>query len=327
MKNKNIIQFFLATLLLISVSFGAALAGEYPEKPITLIINVKPGGSHDLNARVISSVIPGYLGQPMILKFMPGASGQTGTAAAIRAKPDGYTLLYSSNYADTIIPLIEDLPYDTIESLVTVARNNYAAALVFVLADKPWKTLEEMLEYGKENPGKLKYCHAGNWGPLFVPMASVFSEAGVDAKFIPYHGGGPALQGTLAGDCDFSSAFPSVIISLYQAGKVRILANLADKRHKDFPEVPAITEIGYKPFEMHRIFLVSRKTPEDRIKVLREAFRKINGDKSLKKLMAKLGENMEWMDGPEYERLRLQLSNHYVNLIEEITGERPSRKK
>ncbi|CAN0495985.1 unnamed protein product, partial [Discosporangium mesarthrocarpum] len=81
---------------------GAIAADDYPDKAITLIIPLGAGGSHDLNARVFTSIIPQYLGQPMVVKLMPGASGQTGTAAAARARPDGYTLLFTHNYFDQL---------------------------------------------------------------------------------------------------------------------------------------------------------------------------------------------------------------------------------
>jgi tripartite-type tricarboxylate transporter receptor subunit TctC len=104
------------------VFFGASttLADNYPSKPITLIIPLGAGGSHDLNSRVFTSVIPTYLGQAMVVKLMPGAGGQTGTAAAIKAKPDGYTLIFTHNYIDQLQPLIEKLPYDPITDLKAI---------------------------------------------------------------------------------------------------------------------------------------------------------------------------------------------------------------
>jgi len=113
MKTKNIFRFLLVFLFLVSLSLSTAMAGDYPEKPITLIIPLGAGGSHDLNARVFTSVIPTYLNQAIIIKLMPGAGGQTGTAAAVRAKPDGYTLLFTHNFIDQLQPLVEKLPYDT----------------------------------------------------------------------------------------------------------------------------------------------------------------------------------------------------------------------
>ncbi|HSR72595.1 MAG TPA: tripartite tricarboxylate transporter substrate-binding protein, partial [Kiloniellales bacterium] len=114
---------FAAAAMTLGLGTSGALA-EYPEKPITLIVPLGAGGSHDRNARVFTSVIPEYLGNAMIVKLMPGASGQTGTAAAANAKPDGYTLLFTHNYFDQLQQHVTKLPYDTMEDFVSVAQLN-----------------------------------------------------------------------------------------------------------------------------------------------------------------------------------------------------------
>ena len=98
MKLKTLAGALVALALVVGFCAAPALAQEYPSKPITLILPLGAGGSHDLNARVFTSIIPTYLGQPIVVKLMPGASGQRGTAAAARARADGYTLLFSHNY-------------------------------------------------------------------------------------------------------------------------------------------------------------------------------------------------------------------------------------
>lgn len=164
MKSRSIAKLALGLLLACGVGMPTASAQSYPEKPITLIIPLGAGGSHDLNARVFTSVIPTYLGQPIIVKLMPGAGGQIGTSAAAKAEPDGYTLLFSHNYIDQLQQFVQKLPYDPTKDLVTIARLNYAPGAIVVRADAPWKTLPEMLDYGRKNPGKLKFAHSGNWG-------------------------------------------------------------------------------------------------------------------------------------------------------------------
>jgi tripartite-type tricarboxylate transporter receptor subunit TctC len=322
MSRKLIFRFLLVGVILVFVSSGTALAAGYPSKPITMIIPLSAGGSHDLNARVFTSIIPEYLGQPVVVKLMPGAGGQTGTAAAVRAKPDGYTLIFTHNYIDQLQPLIEKLPYDTTKALVTVWRLNYAPPIVFVRSDKPWKTLEELLDYGRKNPGKLQFAHSGNWGATFTPGAIMLSKAGVNAQFIPYKGGGPAMAAILAGDADFHLAFPSVVLPHAKAGKVRLLAVAGDKRLKEIPEVRCFKELGFQGGVMERIIMAPRKMPEDRLVILRQAFRKLYDDKTFKNMMGKLAENMESMDGPEYEKLRAEQKKEYTELVERITGEK-----
>ena len=92
-------------------SFTGIVKADYPEKPITMVIPFGPGGSHDLNARVFTSIVPQYLGNAIIVKLVPGASGQTGTAMVAQAKPDGYTLLFTHNYVDQLQHHVKKLPY------------------------------------------------------------------------------------------------------------------------------------------------------------------------------------------------------------------------
>jgi tripartite-type tricarboxylate transporter receptor subunit TctC len=113
------------TLLFSAVAMVATLGSvtvqaKYPEKPVTLIIPLGAGGSHDMNARVFTSVIPEFIGNAMIVKLMPGASGQKGTARAIKSRPDGYTLLFTHNFIDQLQRHVEKLPYDTLKELRTV---------------------------------------------------------------------------------------------------------------------------------------------------------------------------------------------------------------
>ena len=294
-------------------------AAQYPEKPITLIIPLGAGGSHDLNARVFTSILPEYLGQPVVVKLMPGASGQTGTAAAAQAPADGYTLLFSHNYFDQLQQHIVDLPYDPTEDFVTVARLNTAPLSVVVRADSEWTSLEQLFAWAKDNPGQLKFGHSGQWGAVMVPGAQLLQQAGVSASLTPFQGGGPALQALLAGDVDFTLAFPSVIEG--QGDKLRVLASAGEQRL--YADVPTLRELGYEQDigVMHRIVLAPRGTPEDVLATLRDAFAQLPEDKTYVGLMSRLGEDpTTYMDGVAYEERRPQQSEAFARLIETFKG-------
>jgi len=294
-------------------------AAQYPEKPVTLIIPLGAGGSHDLNARVFTSILPEYLGQPMVVKLMPGASGQTGTAAAAQAPADGYTLLFSHNYFDQLQQHIVELPYEPTEDFVTVARLNTAPLSVVVRSDSEWTSLEQLFAWAKENPGQLKFGHSGQWGAVMVPGAQLLQQAGVSASLTPFQGGGPALQALLAGDVDFTLAFPSVIEG--QGERLRVLASGGEARL--YPDVPTLRELGYEQDigVMHRIVLAPRGTPEDVLGTLREAFAQLPEDTTYVNLMARLGEDpATYMDGAAYEERRPQQSEAFEQLIESFKG-------
>ncbi len=324
MPSSRIIVTFFATILL--SGFGVIASADensdpYPTRPITLIIPFSAGGSHDLNARIFSSIIPTYLGQPVIVKLMPGAGGQTGTAASIRAKPDGYTLLFSHNYIDQLQPHVESLPYDTSKDLVTVWRLNRAVPMLYVRDDSPFESVQQLVDYGKANPGKLVFSNSGKWGFSFTTGAIMLASSGLSVKFVPYKGGGPSKAAILSGDADFTFAPVSSLSDLYAAGKIRILGVAGSERLESFPEVPSFKELGFSSIgtSMDRIVMAPRGTPEYRIKKMREAFRQLYTDKTFKRLMKRMNENTDFMDGADYEKLRTTQSAEYLDLVNKLT--------
>ncbi len=317
MKRRQLATLAAVTLAAAAITAGPALADEYPEKPITLVVPLGAGGSHDLNARVFTSVIPAYLGQAVIVKLMPGASGQTGTAAAASARPDGYTLLFTHNFFDQLQPHVKKLPYDTNKDFKSVVRLNYAVPSIVVRSDSEWQSVDDLIAAAKASPGKIKFGHSGNWGALMVPGAQFMSEAGISLTLVPHKGGGPAMQALLAGDVDFTMAFPSVIGA--QGDKLRTLASFGDTRL--FDGVPTLEELDYDVDAglMNRIVLAQTGVPAERMRKLQDAFAKMQEDKTYKRLMKRLGENTDLMMGADYDKVRMKQYDDYGKLVKAIT--------
>jgi tripartite-type tricarboxylate transporter receptor subunit TctC len=301
-----------------ALAIGAypALAQNFPDKPLTMIIPYGAGGSHDITARLMTSVLPQYLGQPVVVQLMPGASGQTGTTAAAQAAADGYTLVYTHNFADQLLPQVNKLPYEPSKDFVTIARPSSATSAIVVRKDSQFKTLKDLIDYGKANPGELRFGHSGNWGSIMTPGALLLAKEGVKAKFVPYQGGGPVLQGLLAGDVDFSFAFPAVVSS---QPELRPLAVLGDEKVLG-PDVPTTTELGYPELGpvglLHRIVLVRSDVPADRIEKLRSAFDELSKDPTYIRLMKQVGEDpATYLKGTDYEPLRAQQAKLYSELV------------
>lgn len=314
-KTRNAILAFAAAL---GLANGAAVADTYPDRPITMIIPLGAGGSHDLNARVITSVLPQILGQPVVVQLMPGAGGQTGTAAAAAAPADGYTLLFTHNFIDQLQQFVTTLPYSPNEDFVAVSRPNTAQPVLVVRKDSPFQTFEQLVENAKANPGQLRFGHSGNWGAFMVPGLALMQEVGADVTLIPYQGGGPVIQALLAGDIDFTFAFASVL-----AGQdLRPLLVIGDE--KLIEGVPTTTELGYASVSnigvMHRVVLAPAGTPEDRLEILRQAFSKLNDDPTYKQLISRLGENSAMMGGAEYNQVREEQAERYKALVASFGG-------
>ncbi|WP_341861274.1 tripartite tricarboxylate transporter substrate-binding protein [Gymnodinialimonas sp. 57CJ19] len=149
---------------------GAMAQSEYPERPITMVISLGAGGSPDLNARVITSIIPTYLEQAVIVRLTPGAGGQLGTQEVANAPADGYTLLFTHNYIDMLQKHVENLPHNPAEDFVTVARVNYAPIAVAVNADSPYETMDDLIAASRETPADTPEDALATLGEAFETL-------------------------------------------------------------------------------------------------------------------------------------------------------------
>lgn len=305
---------------------AATLAGavspalaEYPEKPVTMVIPLGAGGSHDLNARVITSTIPSFLDQAMIVRLTPGAGGQKGTQEVANANADGYTLLFSHNYIDMLQQHVENLPYKPMDDFVPVARINYAPIAVVVRADSPYQSFDDLIAAAKEKPGEIRMAHSGNWGALFVPAAQIMKARDAYFNMVPYQGGGPAMQALLSGDADLTMGFPSTLSSLLASGDVRVLATAGAERI--YPDVPTFGEVGVEGDVgfMHRVVLAPAGTPPEVLEKLEASFAALLEDKTYNRMMSRLGENVDYMSGADYQKMREEQAAAYKDLVASIT--------
>lgn len=300
---------------------GTAAWAEYPEKPITMVIPFGPGGSHDLNARVITSIIPTYLDQAMIVRLTPGAGGQTGTQEVANAPADGYTLLFTHNYVDMLQQYVTDVPYDPISDFIPIARVNFAPIGVVVRADSPYQTFEDLVAAAEADPGSVSMSHSGNWGALFVPAAQIMQARGVQFNLVPYQGGGPAMQALLSGDADVTMGFPSTLSGQIDAGEIRVLATAGAERM--FDDVPTFAEVGVEGDVgfMHRVLLAPAGTPDEAVDALQGAFAELIEDRTFTRMMGRLNETIELLDGPTYQEMRAEQAVAYKALVDELTGQ------
>lgn len=310
----------VASVLAIA-ALGSAASAEYPEKPITMVIPFGAGGSHDLNARVITSIIPTYLEQAMIVRLTPGAGGQKGTQEVANAPADGYTLLFTHNYVDMLQQFVENVPYDPIEDFIPIARVNYAPIGVVVRADSPYQSFDDLIAAAEKEPGNIRMAHSGNWGALFVPAAQIMKARDVAFNLVPYQGGGPAMQALLSGDADVTMGFPSTLSAQIEAGEIRVLATAGADRL--FDDVPTFAEVGIEGDVgfMHRVLVAPKGTPDEAIAKLTEAFNQLIEDKTFTRMMGRLNETIDLLDGPTYQEIRKEQAVAYEELVEKLTSQ------
>ena len=315
----GLIQTRHLSLLLLAGLHGLASHAQYPEKPITLITPFAAGGSSDLNARVFTRFLTDYLGQPVLIKLVPGQAGQKGTLEAVQAPADGYTLLFTDNYRDQLHRhTFRNDAYDTNRDLVPVARPNYGQIAIIVRSDSPYGTWRQLEADARARPGEITFSHSGLWVALFVPALQIMKDLDLRFRFVPFRGGGPAKAALMAGDVDVSMAFPATVAADVQAGSIRLLATAGTERMD--PDVPTFVEIGLPPTTgfIHRIVMAPVGTPEDRLTILRQAFARMQEEPVYLQMMAQLGENTEYLDGDDYEAVRRQQARDYAELVRSL---------
>jgi tripartite-type tricarboxylate transporter receptor subunit TctC len=235
---------FAATLLatLAAAPYQAALAQDYPARPIRLVVPFPAGGATDLFARTLSQKLSEKLGGTIVVDNKPGAGGAIGSSAASNATPDGYTLLLATTSTHAIGPLITKTPYDVTRDFTPIAHVGNAPSIMLVPVDSPAKTVREWVDYAKANPGKLNYASSGI-GTIVQLTAELFkSQAGVFVTHIPYKGTALAIPDLISGKVDV--LFDSLPTGMphVRDGKLRALGVTSLKRSPLAPDLPAIAE-------------------------------------------------------------------------------------
>lgn len=229
------------------LQISSALAQGFPiaGKPIRIVVPFPPGGTSDIHARHVASKLGPALGTSVIVENKPGASTIIGAMAVVKAEPDGHTLLYTASLTVAANPhLFSKLPYDPARDFTPITYASNTPTVLAVSTGLRVNNVRELIEYARKNPGKLNF---GSWSPGGTGQLNgeVLKElAGIDIVHVPYKGSAELMQALAAGDVQM--AFDGLITArtLEKAGKVRIIAIVADKRTLVAPDVPTMAEAG-----------------------------------------------------------------------------------
>ena len=292
----------------------------FPNKPITLIVAYGAGGSTDVAARTMGIYLEKYLGQPIVVKNYPGAGGQIGFTRLAIAKPDGHTIgfinlpaMHMNKHAR------ENVTYDPVKSFAPIGSNIIDPNTVMVRKDDDrFKTLKDLIEYAKKNPGKL-ICGAD--GPLSDDqLAMVKMEKATGAKFtyVSYPGSAKAHAALLGKHSDFIVTNTFDVIR-YKDNE-RSLVQFWKDRYYMNPDTPTFKEIYGKEIigSSTRGIAAPAKVPADRLKVLREAFKKAANDPEYQARAKKIGLTLAWMDHNELGQFIKDLNDDIQSLINEL---------
>jgi tripartite-type tricarboxylate transporter receptor subunit TctC len=225
-----------------------ARAQTYPARPVRIVVGFAAGGGNDIHARLIGQWLSERLGQQFIVDNRPGASGNIGTEAVVRAPPDGYTLLLIGT-SNTISALLYDkLTFNIVRDIAPVASLETNAYIMVVRPSFPARSVSEFITYTKANPGKINMASPGNGsaghlcGELFKMMT------GVDMVYVPYRGEAPALTDMIGGQVDMIFATIPGSIGYIKSGNLRALAVTTPVRSRAFPDISTVADFlpGYE---------------------------------------------------------------------------------
>ncbi len=218
-------------------------AQDFPARPVRLIVPFPPGGGTDILARVMAQKLGEWWGQSVVVENRGGAGGAIGTQAVARARPDGYTLLFTSSPPIVVLPAMQPpTPYDPERELQPVATLAQQPILFVVPANSPHQDLASLVRAASGSG--LSYGSPGVGTDPHLAAEVLAQASGAAFMHVPYRGGGPAITALLAGETDFNPALTGVARPLLAEGRIRALAITSDSRSPDFPEVPTTAELG-----------------------------------------------------------------------------------
>ncbi|KWR86000.1 Bug family tripartite tricarboxylate transporter substrate binding protein [Cupriavidus sp. IDO] len=289
----------LGGTLLAPVAF--AQDGNYPNRPVTLVVSAAAGGTTDLAARMISEPLARALGQAVVVDNRPGGSGSIAAQVVARAKPDGYTLLVQYSGYHVITPLlVKNLSWDPVRDFAPVANILSAPQVLVVRQSLPVKSLKELVAYAKANPNKLNYASSGNGSLQHVSTELLNQMAGIQITHVPYKGTGPAMTDLLGGSVDLTMTTPPPLMGHIAAGKLRPLVVTSKNRLPSLKDVPSAPEAGYPDLDVSSWFAMYAPagTPKPVIDKLAGEIEKIMRTEAFRKKAEELGAEAKFM-GPQ----------------------------
>jgi tripartite-type tricarboxylate transporter receptor subunit TctC len=241
------VRIFLRCFLLTCVVCFAAAArgGEFPERPVRLIIPFPPGGASDFGGRLVGAGLTEILGQQFVVDNRGGASGLIATELAVRSHPDGYTLFLGNVNTQAINPHIQRMKVDPINDLVAIAPVVSIPTVIVGHNSVTGNTLKEYLGDALRSKREIRYGTATLASPGRFIMVAFLKSLGIKVLEVPYNGAGPATTALLAGETEILPVTVASIAGLVKAGKLKGLAVASKERVALLPDVPTMPELGY----------------------------------------------------------------------------------
>jgi putative tricarboxylic transport membrane protein len=251
---------------------GGGDAEAYPSGPVTLVVGFDPGGGADVFSRALADASATTLPEPIVVQNRSGGGGTTANGFVARARNDGQTILFGHAGSTILTPLISGTPDLKWDAFQPVARIHAEEELLFLRPDSQWKTIDEVVEFARANPGRVRVGGSAVGGIDNMVIQQLQQAAGVEFTYVPFDGGGPAIQSFLGGNVDVLVGNVSDSAANIDAGEMLPVA-VASEERSAIADVPTLREMGWDVvlFQWRGIF-APEGMPADRVQILADAF-------------------------------------------------------
>jgi tripartite-type tricarboxylate transporter receptor subunit TctC len=293
----------LGALSALALLAAPAAAGDFPERPIRLIVPFPPGGPNDTIARVVAQRMSELIKQPVLIDNRGGQGGVLGTEALVKAKPDGYTIAISSAGALVISPGMEKVAYDTRKDLQPITLIAKVPEMLVVASNVPARDMKELIALAKAQPGKLNFASSGPGSLPHLAGELLKLTAKIDIVHVPYRGAAPAVSDLLGQQVQMAFLDLPIILPQIKAGSLRAIATGAAERAPTAMDVPTTAEAGMPGLIVENWYgmVAPAGTPAEIVAALNRIAIEAMRDPTVKEKLASQGAELIG-DAPEHFR-------------------------
>jgi tripartite-type tricarboxylate transporter receptor subunit TctC len=306
----------VASLLLAA---SASAASDFPNHPLTMIVPVAAGGAMDIAGRTLAQHLKDVLGQPVIVENKPGGSGNIAYGYVARAKPDGYTLLFSYEGFHAGTPALhKNEQWDPVKSFAPIAEITRGPHVITVPASLPVKTLQDFIDLARKKPGEMYFASSGIGSIQHLGTEQFALLTHTKMTHVPYNGAAPAMQDLLASRVQLLITTPPTVIGQIQAGRLRGLAITSAKRHPMMPDIPTTAEAGLPDFQLEAWFTMFGPAgmPPEVVQKLTEAMKTVVTSKEFKDQINQQGSYASYQPPDQVARILQHDLAHWSEVVQ-----------